>query len=321
MSLIDWIGLGTGFVGQLMNAGNMQQAASHQRQVDMLNFQMQLKNYEMQQGLIDWNKAAQETQWLREDTAVQRRVADMKAAGLNPILAAGQGAPTSLQPVRNQPAPPYLEHNSPMYMSMVGDALSKFADIAHTKAQTTLLRKQADTEDARKQELLASASLYGRQTRHYDTQEMKVIHDISMDIMQHDLNWSKRDLESSRLDFEKSRWAEEFALEVERFTVSKEEKEFYMNLAHHDHVLKQRGLDLDERKFAMEKFVTDFKLEVERRDLHIEAVLGIRHKETVKGIVGNLYQMLQYGMFGADWIYDGAVKHWWIDDKNFRRNQ
>lgn len=50
------------------------------------------KNLKLQRENLDWQKQVQQTTWQREDNAQQRAVADLKSAGLSPVLAAGQGA-------------------------------------------------------------------------------------------------------------------------------------------------------------------------------------------------------------------------------------
>lgn len=52
-------------------------------------------NYFSQKENLDWQKEAQKTTWAREDTAVQRRAADLEAAGLSKTLAAGGAAQSS----------------------------------------------------------------------------------------------------------------------------------------------------------------------------------------------------------------------------------
>lgn len=49
-------------------------------------------NYQLQKDNLDYQKSLQQTIFGREDNAVQRKVADLKAAGLSPTLAAGSGA-------------------------------------------------------------------------------------------------------------------------------------------------------------------------------------------------------------------------------------
>lgn len=97
-----------------------------------------LLNYGEQKKAQRWQRQAQEITWQREDNAAQRRVADLKAAGLSPVLAAGSAASTSA-PI--QIGAPQMGESG---ISKAAELMRMKQEVATSAAQALALQSQTN---------------------------------------------------------------------------------------------------------------------------------------------------------------------------------
>lgn len=83
---------------------------------------------------FDWEREQHDIMMQREDTSIQRRVNDLKAAGLSPVLAAGQGAQTH-QPVATHA--PQMREIGDLGQALMG-LMTQQANISATASQIAL---------------------------------------------------------------------------------------------------------------------------------------------------------------------------------------
>lgn len=97
------------------------------------------RNIAMQRETNQQNERLMREAWGREDSSVQRRTADLKAAGLSPVLAAGQGA-SSMSPIKMD-APQGQDWGSQAASQAISGTLAA-TQLRQTEAQMALTRAQ-----------------------------------------------------------------------------------------------------------------------------------------------------------------------------------
>lgn len=105
------------------------------------------QNYWLQEEVFDYEKELQKEIFAREDSAVQRRAADLEAAGLSKTLAAGGGAQAG--PVVGVQAPQKSNANMMQKAALMMQAVEAGKSFAQTKllkAQADLTRQKTQTE-------------------------------------------------------------------------------------------------------------------------------------------------------------------------------
>lgn len=228
---MDLLGIGTGIASL---AGGVYDTYVQQKTAK--------ENLKFQRENLDYQKAMQKEAWRREDSSSQRKMADLRAAGLNPLLASGMQAQSS-SPIRTEA--PQMQQIKPAATIASGaieamNMLSMKASIEKTFAETQRIKAEA--------QFLEKTQDYRISQESWKTQNLDLLN-TQMQEQLETMGWQKLsayyDKEVKRLNTEWTPYMKHVEADQATANLSKTEKE-----------LLAKKIAIDEATYNLEKYKT-----------------------------------------------------------------